>query len=266
MKEFIVDHHGESIFERDEKEAAAAKEETLQASVPEAKEEEVIVAPEVIPQEVVVPEVKEEEVVAPVKEEPKKEKVVVVIEQPVYNRYDSYYKGGYEKKKYGRSYKSSYRDRDDYYYGSKRVEEPVVVAEPEPVKEVKEEKYENPREKRMREEEMVPYRQLEKMVLELNEKLINSERRAKKMLDEKLEEVSKANEEKDQEFLQRIEKVEEEKKALLKRIDDMQWDRAYEYTEKMKQEKKEEVKVMDNKAGQTQAAASLNAKKKKNKK
>lgn len=284
MKEFIVEHHGESIFEeKDEKEVTQPQvvEETIQ------KEEEIHQKEEEVIEEVAEPKeeespIKEEQVIATEEEtaevqqpetvpeetaavpEPETKKVVVVVEKPVYhNRYDSYNnydnrgyynRGGYyDRKRYDRPYKPYYKD--DYYYGSRRnsyYEEPVQEpVKEEPVKEepVKEEpvKEVGHWDKRTREEDP-SFKQLEKMIIELNEKLINSEKRAKKALEEKLEEAAKAAEEKEQEFMRQIEMVQEEKKALLKKIDDMQWDRAYEYTEKMKTQKKEEVQPVDNKA------------------
>jgi len=268
MKEFIVEHHGESIFEKDEKETTTQTQPQSEVVEETPQKEEEIIEEVVEPKEEESPEVikeKEEETVPeePVTEvqqqpEPERKKVVVVVARPVYNRYEShnsshrdydrgyYNRGGYyEKKRYDRPHKPYYKDRDDYYYESRRNS---YKAEYEPVQEpVKEEKQEAHWDKRTREEDPA-FKQLEKMIIDLNEKLVTSEKRAKKVLEEKLEEAAKASEEKEQELIRQIEMVQEEKKALLKKIDDMQWDRAYEYTEKMKTEKKEEVKVLDNKA------------------
>jgi len=117
------------------------------------------------------------------------------------------------------------------------------------------------REKKAREEDPA-YKQLQKMITELNEKLATSEKRAKKMIQEKVIEASMAQLEKEEALMVQIEKLKEEKKELLKKMDDLQWNKAYEFTELMKVQKQEEAKAVEAALKQKQASQPVANKKK----
>ena len=290
MKEFIVEHHGEAIFEKDEKEDKEDK---------EAKEEVEVKTEEV-------KEPAQEDVVENIEANPPQEtkpkKVTIYIEQPSYrpyygekSRYGSNYdqevterrrpsrsRRGYREVVYepkrateeiqedDKEYETQYNSRHGRRSPSKghrngtktETQKEVKVEAPKeskPEVAVKETKYDP---KKVREEDPV-YKQLEKMVIELNEKLLNSEMRAKKMCEEKLLEASLMQAEKEKTFAEQIQKLHDDKKELLKRIEDIQWDKAYEYTQKMNSEKKQgEVKASETAKKSTTVSDS----KKKNKK
>lgn len=117
------------------------------------------------------------------------------------------------------------------------------------------------REKKAREEDPA-YKQLQKMIFDLNEKLATSEKRAKKMIQEKVIEASKEFVQREETLLAQIEKLKEEKKELVKKMDDIQWTKAYEFTELMKVQKQEEAKAIEAALKQKQASQPAASKKK----
>lgn len=276
MKEFIIEHHGESVFEGEDKEE-------VQEHV---KEEEAEAAEETITEATEATEIKEEQeslIILDEKEETPKTKVTVYIEQPLYrnNSYRGYYESSYDRDFYDRRRPYRYSrpwNEDRVVYQPKNSSRGFEEKEKEreeyssrynardnrgEIKEIKESKFDPFRERKTREEDPV-YKQLETMIKELNEKLISNEKKAKKFCEEKLLEASKMQSEKEEGLLAEVEKLKEDKKELLKKIDDMQWEQAYAYTQKAKMEKQEEEKALE--AANKQKIASLESNKKKKKK
>jgi len=78
------------------------------------------------------------------------------------------------------------------------------------------------------------YQQLERMILDLNERLANADKRARAECNVKLEEAAKASAEKEDKLLEEIAKIKEEKKELEKRLEDIEWTHAVEMNNLMK--------------------------------
>jgi len=108
------------------------------------------------------------------------------------------------------------------------------------------------------------YQQLEKMIMELKEKLVGAEKKSKTELSQKIEEITRANTEREDRLKEDMEKLIEEKKALEKKLDDVQWEHTYEIQNLLKKEKAEEAK--DEKAAGDATPQNGEAKKKKKKK
>lgn len=111
-------------------------------------------------------------------------------------------------------------------------------------------------------------KRLEKLVKELNEKLILNEKNTKKEIEIRVLEASKQFQEREQKLYTEIELLKEDKKALLKKIEDMEWEKAYEYSDRIRKEKldKEIIQQELKKEQANIANAEAEAKKKKKKK
>ena len=81
------------------------------------------------------------------------------------------------------------------------------------------------------------YKKLEGIIKELNEKLMNSEKNAKKQVEGRVSDETKKFLVREEDLLREIEDLKQERSNLAKKIDDIEWEKAYEHNEKTKKEK-----------------------------
>jgi len=109
------------------------------------------------------------------------------------------------------------------------------------------------------------YQQLEKMIMELKEKLVNAEKKTKAEMNIKIEEVVQANNEKEDKLREEMEKLIEEKKVLEKKLEEINWEHTMEINNLLKKEKDAE-EAKEEKAAADGDKKDGEAKKKKKKK
>jgi len=89
--------------------------------------------------------------------------------------------------------------------------------------------------KKQREQDPVHAR-YEKIIKELNEKIVNIDKTRKKDAEIQILESSKQYIEREEKLSSEIEALKQQNLALAKKIEDIEWNKAYEYTEKLKKE------------------------------
>ena len=80
------------------------------------------------------------------------------------------------------------------------------------------------------------YKSLEGIIRELQEKLSNNEKNVKKQIESKILEENEKFAQHEKSLLAEIENLKQEKNALIKKFDDIEWQKAYEYTNKVRSE------------------------------
>jgi len=107
----------------------------------------------------------------------------------------------------------------------------------------------------------------EKIIRELNEKIANNEKNYKKEISLRVLEAKKQHIEKEEQLQAEIDNLQQEKNNLLKKIEDIEWDKAYEYNDKTKKDSKPgSIKMEDTLSAHANGDSEAKKKKKKKKK